>query len=124
MKVFLMIFLAFIVSACAAKNKNVKPDMPASQESMYAAEKQKEVLGIIRTPPAPIRTQGSIMRVLFLPYVDENGVLHGPSYKFVKMDDGQWILGEYLLDAGESLKELEPLKQKKEKNEAESTAPR
>lgn len=128
MKIFIIIFIAFIVAACAGNTKNINLDndnslLPDSQKpNLYAMEKQKLLLDIMRTPPSPVMTPGAVMRVLFLPYVDENSVLSAPSYKFVKMDDGQWILGEYLLDGGKPLKELKPLEHvkpalKKEKKE-------
>lgn len=61
--------------------------------------------------PMPIKSPDKIVRILTLPYVDSSGVLHSQSFKFVKVDDGEWIIGHYLSQKNaEHTMTLTPLK--------------
>lgn len=59
-------------------------------------EKDNKLAAIINRPVTPLRTPDTILRVLLLPYTDINNVLHSWKYSFVKVDDGKWILSDYL----------------------------
>lgn len=59
-------------------------------------EKDNKLAAIINRPVTPLRTPDTILRVLLLPYTDSNNVLHSWKYSFVKVDDGKWILSDYL----------------------------
>lgn len=50
-----------------------------------------------------------------MPYVDEESNLQTENFHFVKVDEGRWILGEYLngQDRSSAPKTLTPLKQGK-----------
>lgn len=60
------------------------------------AEKDNKLSSIINKPVTPLRTPDTILRVLLLPYEDENKVLNGWKYSYVKVDDGKWIMADYL----------------------------
>ena len=60
------------------------------------AEKDNKLSSIINKPVTPLRTPDTILRVLLLPYEDENRVLNGWKYSYVKVDDGKWIMADYL----------------------------
>lgn len=81
-----------------------------TQESLYHKEYTQKVLSLIREPVTPLRIPPTIMRVLILPYVDEQGNLNVQRYVFFKIDEGRWVLGEYLLQKGKPLKELKEFK--------------
>jgi hypothetical protein len=75
-------------------------------------EQVEKMSKLLQEEPTPLKMPDTIVRVLFLPYVDENKVLHGQSYKFMKIDEGEWVLGDYMLKPGESIKEVTPLDRK------------
>ncbi len=60
--------------------------------------------------PTPIWVPPLITKVLILPYVDSNGALHSGQYVFLKLKEGKWIVGNYLLHS--TSKTFEPLKTK------------
>ncbi|HDM76877.1 MAG TPA: hypothetical protein ENG51_10455 [Deltaproteobacteria bacterium] len=60
-------------------------------------EQHRVLKQILKSPPVPIKVPDTILRVLILPYVDANGVFHQYSYLYLKVDEGKWLLGDYLL---------------------------
>jgi hypothetical protein len=68
----------------------------SGEKSLYEIEKEKKTLDILKETPTPLRTPDTIIRVLILPYTDSNNVLHSYYYTFVKVEDGSWVLGDYL----------------------------
>lgn len=64
--------------------------------SRYEEEKLKKTLSTLKESPMPLRLPDTILRVMFLPYVDSKDVLRSSYYAFLKVDDGKWLLGEYL----------------------------
>lgn len=81
------------------------------------AEKDNKLSSIINNPVAPLRTPDTILRVLILPYEDDNGVLNGWKYSYVKVDDGKWIMADYLNGTKPSLRgTLTPLNSGEEKS--------
>lgn len=103
-------------SKCAAGNPGIEcinGDRTNSQvkniTGSYEAERSALMTKLVKTPPTPMRAPDTILRVLVLPYVNDKGVLTTQSYKFVKVDDGKWILGEYLTNEGGQIGELTPL---------------
>lgn len=74
-------------------------------------EKDNKLSNIINRPVTPLRTPDTILRVLILPYEDDNGVLNGWKYAYIKVDDGKWVMADYLNNSMPSLKmTLTPLK--------------
>ena len=85
------------------------------EENLYEKEKKKTTLELLRTPPAPLKLPDRVLRVLVLPWVDERGDLHAQQYVFVVVEDGEWIIGDYLVEKGRRVKVLTPLKKEKER---------
>lgn len=78
---------------------------PPSPESLsYEKEKMQKMLSILKESPTPLRTPDTILRVMILPYIDSSNTLHNYSYTFVKVEDGNWLIGEYLLKPQSSSK--------------------
>ena len=61
-------------------------------------EQQQTMMKILKKPPIPIKAPDKIIRILFLPYVDKNNILNNYRYSFLKVDEGNWVLGDYLLE--------------------------
>lgn len=59
-------------------------------------EKDNKLSNIINRPVTPLRTPDTILRVLILPYEDDNGVLNGWKYSYIKVDNGKWVMADYL----------------------------
>lgn len=78
-------------------------------KSRYENERDKMMTKIIKGPPIPMRVPDTILRTLIMPYADDGDVLSTYSYKFVKIDDGKWIMGEYLMNSSGQKRELMPL---------------
>lgn len=72
----------------------VKHDNP---KSLYDTEKENKIMDVLKESPTPLRTPDTIIRVLFLPYTDSKGILHNYYYTFMKVEEGSWVLGDYLL---------------------------
>lgn len=80
------------------------------EDSIYESERKQLLAETIRKPVMPVKTQDKILRVLIMPYVNENNVLQTENYQFTKVDEGRWIVGEYLAkDKGRAEKLLTPL---------------
>jgi hypothetical protein len=104
---------------------------PENAKTGYEKERDRMLAKIVKTSPTPMRVPDTVLRVLVLPYVDDSGTLTAQNYKFTKVDDGKWILGEYLVKEGSAIKMLTPLTNdilsegsaapKQEKNQQEQT---
>lgn len=93
----------------SSKNTNIPAATPTglfSRKSLYEIEKEKKTLDVLKETPTPLRTPDTIIRVLMLPYTDSNNVLHSYYYTFVKVEDGSWVLGDYLNSATNKPKKL------------------
>lgn len=111
---------SFLLAGCSSKK--AEPDsivkVPAGYsakvtkfDSIYEAERKQLLADTIKRPTMPVKTADKILRILIMPYVDENNVLQTENFQFVKVDDGRWIVGEYLNhSSSESNKTLTPLK--------------
>jgi len=115
-----LILSAFIFTGCATKSttqdtglKKITPQQENSKiESLYEKERKEFLSETMHSPKIPVKTPDKILRVLMMPYVDEDMNLQTENFHFVKVDDGRWILGEYLngQDRTNSPKNLTPLK--------------
>ncbi len=111
---------AFIFTGCSSKvepeNKLIKVSQqkvkPEKEESLYEKERKDFLSKTMYQSKIPVKTPDKIIRVMTMPYVDEDNNLQTENYHFVKVDEGRWILGEYLngQDRGLSGKTLTPLK--------------
>lgn len=94
-----------------AKILPATPPAEKREESLYNREVQEKVMKLLREEPAPLRVPDTVIRVLVLPYVDEGGNLVSQKYIFFRAEEGKWILGEYLLQKGKTIRELKPLEE-------------
>lgn len=73
----------------------IAEDMATKKKSVDI-EKDTKLASIISKPVAPMRTSPTVLRILLLPYENSEGVLNSWRYSFLKVDDGDWILSDYL----------------------------
>lgn len=92
-----------------SKNNEKLSQMP----SVYELQRKEVMKGYISQQQMPIKTPDKNLRVLVFPYVDQNNILQTHNFQYVKVDEGKWILGEYLLneDSKNTPKMLTPLKE-------------
>lgn len=70
-----------------------KVDIPKQE---YREASLKKVTKLLRDPVTPIVAPPQVMRVLILPYEDDDGALNLMRYKYVMVDRPKWVLGDYL----------------------------
>jgi hypothetical protein len=72
----------------------------AQTQAVSPLEEQREqtLLKVLKKPPIPIKAPDKIIRVLFLPYVDKSNILNNYRYSFIKVEEGNWVLGDYLIE--------------------------
>jgi len=110
----------FLFTGCFTKQENVGLKRVAKQEkivkaaSLYEKERKDFLSQTMYSPKIPVKTPDKILRVLLMPYVDEDMNLQTENFHFIKVDEGRWILGEYLngQDRTTNPKTLTPLKNK------------
>ncbi|NUW25097.1 TraV family lipoprotein [Arcobacter butzleri] len=109
----------FILSGCSSKQetdvsslKKVSPQEKIVKiDSLYEKERKEFLVETMYSSKIPVKTPDKILRVLVMPYVDEDMNLQTENFHFIKVDDGRWILGEYLNGQDKSNpKSLTPLK--------------
>jgi len=121
--------LGFLLAGCAASTqqanlKHIEPKVEVKQEkekekeeeSLYRRELMEKLMRMVREEPTPLALPPTVLRVFVLPYVDDQGKLITQHYIYLKVDEGKWILGDYLLKKGGPPREFTPLK-KEEQNE-------
>ena len=84
------------------------------EEDFYEREVKERIVSLLREPPAPLKVPDTILRVLILPYVGEGGTLNSARYVFLKVEEGRWILGDYLIEERKGIRLLTPLKGEKD----------
>ena len=119
-KTILVALSSVLLVGCSSKETtlNTVTKIPAGYskkvtkfDSIYEAERKQLLADTIKRPTMPVKTADKILRVLIMPYVDENNVLQTENFQFTKVDEGRWIVGEYLNNSSkESKKILTPLK--------------
>ncbi|MFN3978487.1 MAG: TraV family lipoprotein [Sulfurihydrogenibium azorense] len=107
-KVILTLAVGLFIAGCSSTTNNVVmlDSLPAKKDdsyketpkSIYQEELEKKLTSLLKTPVTPLKTPDIIVRVLFLPYVAEDGSLVGSHYSYVKIKEGNWILGDYLIE--------------------------
>lgn len=107
-KIILTILTCLVFgSGCASKQSEPEGSqlikVPAKKiekiektESLYEKERKDFLSKTMYAPKIPVKTPDKIIRVLTMPYVDEDNNLQTENYHFVKVDEGRWVLGEYL----------------------------
>ena len=120
MRKFVAVF-CFLLAGCAASTqtqqanlKHIEPQTPVKQEkeedSLYKRELMEKLMKMVREEPTPLALPPTVLRVFVLPYVDDQGRLITQHYLYLKVDEGKWILGDYLLKKGQPPREFTPLK--------------
>lgn len=107
-------FISYAEDARWERNapKPVKQVIKANEQkepdtfSLYELEHEKKMLELLRESPTPLRTPDTILRVLILPHSDVNNVLHNYKYLYVKVEEGKWVIGDYLLKPVEGGKRI------------------
>jgi hypothetical protein len=109
-----------LFTGCSVKqnndNSSLRKIVPQEKiikvDSLYEKERKAFLSQIMYFPKIPVKTPDKILRVLVMPYVDEEMNLQTENFHFVKVDEGRWILGEYLngQDRQSNPKTLTPLK--------------
>ncbi|MDA8239170.1 MAG: TraV family lipoprotein [Nitrospiraceae bacterium] len=80
------------------------PDTGVAQQAtqhempLVEAERQQRMISVLKKPPIPMKMPDKILRVLFLPYVDQHNVLNNYKYSFMKVEEGKWVIGDYLME--------------------------
>lgn len=74
-----------------------------------AQEQQAIETSIIHKTPTPIWIPPVITKVLILPYVDKKGALHSYQNVFMKLTQGKWLIGHYLMKDNGQVRMLNPL---------------
>ncbi len=118
MKKFVAI-LGFLLVGCATQTqqmqiRHIEPKVEVKQEkeeeSLYRRELMEKLMRMVREEPTPLALPPTVLRVFVLPYVDDQGRLITQHYMYIKVDEGKWILGDYLLKKGQPPREFTPLK--------------
>ncbi|HDH91439.1 MAG TPA: type IV conjugative transfer system protein TraV [Candidatus Aenigmarchaeota archaeon] len=66
--------------------------------SEYDRAHVKAIASLLKEPPVPLRYPPKIVRIYILPYVDAKGNLVMGHYRYFTIDEGKWLLGDYLLE--------------------------
>jgi hypothetical protein len=80
-----------------AQQAQSQPAERQEERSAVEVEREQLMMKLLKQPPVPLKTQDKVVRILFLPYVDTNGVLHNHKYSFLSVEEGKWVLGDYLM---------------------------
>ena len=62
----------------------------------YREASLKKITKLLRNPVTPIVAPPQVMRVLILPYEDDDGALNLQRFKYIMVDRAKWVLGDYL----------------------------
>lgn len=77
----------------AVQVQKEKLDLPIQE---YRDASLKKITKMLRDPVTPIVAPPHVMRVLILPYEDDDGALNLQRFKYVMVDRPKWVLGDYL----------------------------
>ena len=69
----------------------------APRKSVLDVDREKKLAQVLSLSPTPMKAPDTIIRVLIWPYVDSEGRLYTAHYAFLRVDEGRWILGNYLV---------------------------
>jgi len=89
-----------------------KASRKKKEEDIHEKEVKETLVGLLNSPPVPVKVPDTVLRVLILPYVGEDGSLNTSKYVFLKIEEGRWILGDYLIERKKGVRVLTPLKEK------------
>lgn len=111
-KISAVLCSALLLASCST-NSNVKnPDalirMPQGTvvtdlnqstvpQTEFDKAQTKLEMSIIQQTPTPIWVPPVVAKVLIMPYVDQNNILHSYQYAFEQLTPGKWLMGHYLV---------------------------
>lgn len=75
----------------------------AAAESKYQKARLERMTGLIEAPVTPLVAPPVVMRLLILPYEDEDNGLNLMRYTYLMLDRPRWVMGDYLYDEREEL---------------------
>jgi len=115
-KVLLLLPFVFSCAKTTAQithlpSESQEPKPKESVSSLYEKEQLQKLMTMLRQEPTPLAVPPTVLRVFVLPYTTESGELITQHYFYIKVDEGRWIIGDYLLKKGEPIKELKPLEE-------------
>ena len=99
------------------KMSQVKDRGSSKEESLYEKEVKNTMVKMLKEPPTPVKVPDMILRVLILPYVGEGGSLNAMKYVFLKVEEGKWVMGDYLIEEKKGIRLLTPLEAKENEGE-------
>jgi len=73
-----------------------KPDESSDVELTYQKQMFKKLKGLLEKPTTPLMIPPTVMKVLFLPYKDEDNRLYMTRYVYCIVDKAQWVMGNDL----------------------------
>lgn len=71
-------------------------DESSNVELTYQKQVFTKLKGLLEKPATPLMIPPTVMRVLFLPYKDEDNRLYMTRYVYSIVDEAQWIMGNDL----------------------------
>lgn len=81
-------------SDCLAKT--VASRAKSEAEASYQVASQNKMARMLKEPVTPLVAPPTVLRVLILPYQDEESGLNLMRYTYIMVDKPKWIMGDYL----------------------------
>jgi len=99
-----------------------KPDIHLPEQCKSSVKDNLNMLvpDLVQKPQIPLRTQDKIIRVLIFPYKISKSQLMGQQFVYLKVSEGDWILGTYLLEQEQRVpvgRTFKPLTSTEQKND-------
>lgn len=75
------------------------PELDSSGQVMsaYREAELTKITKLLKQPVTPIVNPPKVMRILFMPYESEDGMLNMPEYAYIMLDKPKWVMGDYLI---------------------------
>jgi len=135
-KISAVLCSVLLLASCSSTSSSVKnPDalirMPQGTvvtdlnqstvpQTEFDKAQTKLEMSIIQQTPTPIWVPPVVAKVLIMPYVDQNNILHSYQYAFEQLTPGKWLMGHYLANQGQDQEVIErPLQSGYESNTTE-----
>jgi len=111
-KISAVLCSVLLLASCSSTSSNIKNSdalikMPEGTvvtdlnqstvpQTEFDKAQTKLEMSIIQQTPTPIWVPPVVAKVLIMPYVDQNNVLHSYQYAFQQLTPGKWLMGRYL----------------------------
>jgi outer membrane murein-binding lipoprotein Lpp len=116
-KISAVICSVLLLASCSSTSSNIKNSdallrMPEGTvvtdlnqstvpQTEFDKAQTKLEMSIIQQTPTPIWVPPVVAKVLIMPYVDQNNILHSYQYAFEQLTPGKWLMGRYLANQGQ-----------------------